>query len=138
LSGIAGAIASFALTDSRSIGASGALFGLIGALLIYFYRNRSVRRDARQQLRSIAMMIAINLVIGFSPGTNIDNWGHIGGLIGGVALAWFSTPILLVHPPMGDLIRVEDKSSPALAWLSFAVIALALAGVTQFLIVLKS
>lgn len=138
LSGIAGVIASFALTASRSLGASGALFGLVGAQLIYFYRNRSVRRDAERQLRSIAMMIGINLFIGFLPSINIDNWGHIGGLIGGLALAWFSTPILHVHPPMGDLIRIEDKSSPAGAWLSFILIALALAGIAQFLIALKS
>lgn len=138
LSGIAGVIASFALMANRSLGASGALFGLVGAQLVYFYRNRSVRRDASRQLMNIAWMIGINLVIGFSPGTNIDNWGHIGGLIGGLVLAWFSTPILHVHQPIGDLIRVEDKSSPAVAWLSFAVIALALAGITQFLIILKS
>ncbi len=137
LSGIAAAIASFALTANPSLGASGALFGLVGAQLIYFYRNRLVRRDAGRQLQNIAWLIGINLVIGFSPGTNIDNWGHIGGLIGGLALAWFSTPILYVHPPMGDLIRVEDKSSPTWAWVSFFMVALVLVGITQFLIVLK-
>jgi rhomboid protease GluP len=138
LSGIAGVIASFALIDNPSLGASGALFGLVGAQLVYFYRNRSVRRDASRQLRSIAWMIGINLFIGFSPIANIDNWGHIGGLIGGMLLAWFSTPIHHIHEPMGDLIRIEDKSSPAGAWLSFVLIALALAGLTQLLIILKS
>jgi hypothetical protein len=35
-----------------------------------------------------AFFLVANLVIGFMPGSRIDNWGHIGGLLGGLALAW--------------------------------------------------
>ena len=35
-------------------------------------------------------IIAVNLFIGLSPG--IDNWGHVGGLLGGAIFAWFASP----------------------------------------------
>lgn len=77
--------ASFALPpEVRSLGASGAVFGMAGVLLIYLYRRRRSAFVA-QYLRSILFFIGINLVFGFLfPG--IDNVAHIGGLIGGMIL----------------------------------------------------
>lgn len=63
-----------------SVGASGAIFGLLGALVYFGYHFRLYLGNAI--LYQIIPVIAINLFIGFStPG--IDNWGHIGGLVGG-------------------------------------------------------
>ncbi len=78
--GISGSIFSFLFTRAVSAGASGAIFGLLGALL-YFGRKRPgvFRRGFTANLLSI---LGINLFIGFTyPG--IDNFAHIGGLLGG-------------------------------------------------------
>ena len=77
--------ASFALPpEVRSLGASGAVFGMAGVLLIYLYKRRRAAFIA-QYLRSIMFFIGINLVFGFLF-TGIDNVAHIGGLLGGVIL----------------------------------------------------
>jgi rhomboid protease GluP len=92
VSGFAGTVASFAFTDASSLGASTAVFGLIGAQGVFAYKNQKVFGPlARQALRNIITLALFNLFIGYSnPG--IDNWGHIGGLVGGVAVAWFGGP----------------------------------------------
>ena len=41
-------------------------------------------------MRQLVFVALINLGMGLSPG--IDNWGHVGGLVAGVALAWFVGP----------------------------------------------
>lgn len=89
--GIWGVIFSLAFSDRPSAGASGALFGILGALAVYFYVNRQGFGLAGQsQLRSILTVAGLNLLIGLTPG--IDNWGHIGGMVGGALLAWMIGP----------------------------------------------
>lgn len=64
-----------------SIGASGAIFGLFGAMLYFGYNYRVYLGNT--VIRQMLPIIIINLVIGFaSPG--IDNFAHIGGLVGGI------------------------------------------------------
>lgn len=71
----------FAAGNYYSVGASGAIFGLMGALLYFGYYYRVYLGNILKS--QIIPLIVINLIIGFvSPG--IDNYGHIGGLIGGV------------------------------------------------------
>ena len=82
LSGVSGSILSITFSSNTvSAGASGAIFGLMGALLYFgfFYRNYlgSVIKS------QIVPIIMLNLVIGFST-SGIDNAAHIGGLIGGI------------------------------------------------------
>ena len=68
------------LKNGISIGASGALFGLMGSLLYFGYHYRLYLSNALTS--QILPIIIINLLFGFSmPG--IDNAAHIGGLIGG-------------------------------------------------------
>ncbi len=85
VAGFLASAASFAIPpDVPSLGASGAVFGMAGVLLVYLYRRRRSAFVA-QYLRSILVFIGINLVFGFLfPG--IDNVAHIGGLIGGLVL----------------------------------------------------
>lgn len=92
LSGIAGVLLSLALSpDTLSVGASGAIFGLLGALGVFYFLNRSTFGEAGSiQLRQIVMVALLNLALGLSPG--IDNWGHLGGLLYGAALTWFIGP----------------------------------------------
>lgn len=81
VSGITGSIFSFLFSNSVSIGASGAIFGLLGAALIFAFKVRNV--SGKEFLRSVASVIVINLFIGFTL-PNIDNYAHLGGLTGGV------------------------------------------------------
>lgn len=84
ISGIISSLFSFIFSDSVSIGASGAIFGLLGTTLVYAVRMR--RNIGKDFLRNIASVIIINLFIGFTL-SNIDNYGHLGGLLGGVVAA---------------------------------------------------
>ena len=83
LSGICGSILSIAFNnnDAISIGASGAIFGLLGAIVYFGYHYRVYLGNALKN--QIIPIIILNLSIGFlTPG--IDNFAHIGGLIGGI------------------------------------------------------
>jgi len=70
---------------NASIGASGAIFGLLGAFAYFGYHYRVYFGSVL--LRQIIPVILFNLVIGFIPGLNIDNYAHIGGLIGGFLIS---------------------------------------------------
>jgi rhomboid protease GluP len=95
LSGFGGNVFSMMFTEAASLGSSTAIFGLIGAQGIFYYQNRKLFGAAfRQALNSIITIALVNLLIGLSPG--IDNWGHIGGLVGGIIFAWLSGPLLEV------------------------------------------
>ena len=71
----------FAGSSSYSVGASGAIFGLMGALLYFGYYYRVYLGNILKS--QIIPLIVINLVIGFAS-PDIDNFGHIGGLLGGI------------------------------------------------------
>jgi len=89
----AGSTASYVFSDARfSVGASGAVFGLFGVLLVADRVHKpALTRNARNITMQIGILIAINLFIGFSvPG--IDNAAHIGGLIAGAWLGFVLVP----------------------------------------------
>jgi rhomboid protease GluP len=92
LAGVAGNVLSFLGSDSLSAGASGAIFGLIGAAIAYFgaYREQ-FGQWGRRQLTNVLIVAGYNLVFGFTLG-GIDNLGHIGGLVAGLALGWAYCP----------------------------------------------
>ena len=72
---VAGNVASFYGSSSPSLGASGAIFGVGGAMATYFYRNRRVLGDKRSEavLRQLWQTLLINVAYGFlNP--RIDNW----------------------------------------------------------------
>jgi Uncharacterized membrane protein (homolog of Drosophila rhomboid) len=92
LSGYAGNVMSFLLTASPSLGASTAIFGLISAEGVFIFQNRKLLGNrVNRSLMNLVYIAGINLLIGYSvPG--VDNWGHIGGLLGGLIFAWFGGP----------------------------------------------
>ncbi|MBE9523796.1 MAG: rhomboid family intramembrane serine protease [Chloroflexi bacterium] len=108
LAGFGGNVFSMMFTDAPSLGSSTAIFGLMGAHGIFIYQNRELfgKQTARMALNQIMRIAGINLLIGLSPG--IDNWGHVGGLIGGALFAWFGGPILEVSGIYPNL-RLEDQ-----------------------------
>jgi rhomboid protease GluP len=91
LSGISGVMLSLVMSSNPSVGASGAIFGLLGALATFLYLHRATfGKLGAMQLRQLVFVALLNLGMGLTPG--IDNWGHVGGLVAGVALAWFLGP----------------------------------------------
>ena len=92
-SGFAGATASYLLTAAPSLGASTATFGLLAAYGVLGYRNQKVfGKQSQYIVRNVVQVALINLALGLTPG--IDNWGHLGGALGGFVLAWFGGPKL--------------------------------------------
>ena len=88
ISGVAGSVASVAWHPGTvSAGASGAIFGIAGALIASFYLGEfSLPRAAIQpSLRSVIMFAGYNLLFGAVSGRT-DNAAHIGGLVCGLAL----------------------------------------------------
>jgi rhomboid protease GluP len=87
LGGLFGSLLSYAFSQSVSVGASGAIFGIIGATTVYFFRYRNnFGAQGRAILQNMIVVIVINLIFGLTSGY-IDNWGHIGGLLGGAVVA---------------------------------------------------
>ena len=86
VSGLLGSIFSgvFMTADSISIGASGAIFGLLGSICYFTYYYRATLQGILRG--SIMPVIIINLVIGFLS-SSIDLSAHIGGLIGGILIS---------------------------------------------------
>ena len=83
LGGFTGNVLSFLLSSGYSVGASTAIFGLIGAEGVFLYQNRQLfGRQFGRAIGNVIFIIVVNLVIDFVPGSGIDYWGHIGGLVG--------------------------------------------------------
>ena len=84
ISALTGSLLSICMSNSFSIGASGAIFGLLGSLLYFGYHYRVYFGSVI--ISRIIPVIIINLGIGFMI-TGIDNFAHIGGLIGGFLIS---------------------------------------------------
>jgi rhomboid protease GluP len=97
LGGFAGNVLSFLLSDGYSVGASTAVFALVGAEGVFLYQNRGMLGNQfAKAIGNVLFIVAVNLALGLTPG--IDNWGHVGGLLGGVVFTWFAGPIWEVRP----------------------------------------
>jgi rhomboid protease GluP len=95
LCAIGGSTGSFLFTDA-SVGASGAIFGLVGVILAGTRAHHPMLdRRARSIVPQLGMFVIINLVFGFVTsvgGFNIDNAAHIGGLLAGLWLGFVVPP----------------------------------------------
>jgi len=110
LGGFAGTVFSFLFSNAYSIGASGAIFGLIAAEGIFLFQNRKLfGAQVGRAINNVVFVVAINLFLGLQPG--IDNWGHIGGLMGGLIFAWFAGPHWEVQGISPNL-QVVDQREP--------------------------
>jgi rhomboid protease GluP len=119
LSGVAGFALSFAGGNTLSVGASGGVFGLMGALVVFGWRYREdLPQDIGRILRRrILPWVVVNLAIGASL-PFIDNLAHVGGLLCGIVLAMV----------VGNRIVPGEESHPAArAAMAAAVGAAALA-----------
>lgn len=120
LSGLIGGVLYFVIGPPNvlSAGASGAIFGIIGAELAYIMSNRRLFGSmGRQRLTNLVVLLGINLVLGFTV-SGINNIVHIGGFLGGLFLGFALTPRYGVgwdHTAAPPLPMIEDRSSVALA-----------------------
>ncbi len=106
VSALAGSVTVYWLADptSTTLGASGAVFGLMGALFVV-----ALRRGG--DVKSVAVWLVINVVFTFTAGSAVSWQGHLGGLVGGAVTA---------------LIMVDLSRRGRLAWAAVGIIAAAL------------
>ena len=139
LAGFSGNVLSFLFTSGISVGSSTSIFGLIAAEGIFLYQNRKLfGEEAKQAIGNVVSVAAINLIIGLSSGGLIDNWGHIGGLLGGLIFAWFGGPLWQVEG-LYPLLRLVDRRESRDVILGAAVVlivfgGLALLGFTSIIV----
>lgn len=140
LGGLSGSLASFVFTDALAVGASGAIFAIFGAEMVYFYHHRKLHGAwGRRHLQQLVFLMVLNLGLGFFSTTGatefrIDNAGHIGGLVGGVVLAWFVGPDYTVERDLSVQggFRVKDEN-PVQRWVLPSILyAVGLAAVTIY------
>lgn len=139
LTAAAGSAASYVFTSAPvAVGASGAIFGLFGMLLVSDRVHRpAMTRSARNLTAQITMLIVINLVLGFTI-PNVDNAAHIGGLLGGAWLGFLLVPrgatlASLWQRPVTDAVGRPAGKAPTQAGSSYL---LRLAGVIALLAVI--
>ncbi|MFW5696184.1 MAG: rhomboid family intramembrane serine protease [Phototrophicaceae bacterium] len=140
LGGLTGSIFSVLLSpaDVVSVGASGAVFAIFGAEMVFLYNHRKLFGEmARTQFRQLVVIALLNFAFGIfstlsASGTAIDNWAHIGGFIGGGVITWFIGPILIPrrHPTQPGALTIEDinplnqRYQPLLAYVSVMLLLL--------------
>lgn len=136
MGGFAGNVFSFIFTPGSSLGSSTAVFGLVAAEAVFFYQNRRLFGNrARGILLNLATIVVINLFIGLTPGSGIDNFGHLGGLLGGALFAWLGGPhwkIDGVYPNL-QVIDVREQSQVMVGTLAVLFIFGALTALRLFI-----
>ncbi len=107
LGGICGNALSFIFSPYGAWGASTALFGLLAANGVFILQNKTWLRDWSRALRGVMMTIGINIFLGISIGA--DNWGHIGGALGGALFAMLAGPIWKFQEFLPGLAKIQDQ-----------------------------
>lgn len=115
----------FKAHDDPSVGASGALFGLIGVLFVFGIKFRGELPEGFKRAFGTGLLpvILINLFIGFMARNFIDNAAHLGGLVSGAAMA------LVV-----DYKRPGERATITITWRTLQVLSLALVAVSFFMV----
>lgn len=87
MSGLAGSLASMLTGPGPSVGASGAICGLMGAVVLILYKYRHVYHVRDKEIGLVlAGWGAYTIFVG-AIDPRVDNWAHLGGLIGGALVA---------------------------------------------------
>lgn len=109
IAGIAGNVCSAFASPTNSLGASGSVFGIIGAFAVFLTRNNAFLGPRGQQVtKSVLQTMSINLVMGFFQ-NSIDQWAHLGGAIGGAIMAFFFGPRLYYTKTPNGKTAVVDR-----------------------------
>ena len=110
VSGICASIASSMYEHGPAVGASGAIFGILGAFIFSLLRSPQYRRQpwTRSLISQLVFWIVVNIAIGFSV-KFIDNAAHIAGLITGLLLGFL--PHRVPPPPPREMV-IDVPSAP--------------------------
>ncbi len=116
LTGVTSIIASFYFAPQDiSVGASGAIFGLVGAYSIFILvHRRAFSRGGIPAIAWLVVIIGLNLGIGLVI-PNVDNYAHLGGFLSGCLLGWFFAPFYVVLSEEGKL-QLSDTHSLSRRW----------------------
>lgn len=150
LGGLTGSLLSVALgstnpwTSVPSVGASGAVFAIFGAEMVWLFRHRRLLGAAAgHQLRSLLMVLGLNLALGLLSSTGvggmrIDNQAHLGGLAGGLALTWAIGPVYRPqpHPTLVGAFRLRDRNPFSAGWWLAALYAVGYVALVVVLVTL--
>lgn len=128
LGGLSASLSSFIFTPAPSLGASGAIFALFGAEMVYFYQHRDLHGAmGRRHLNQLIILLIFNLILGFLPSSvsnfRLDTAAHIGGLVGGMILTFLIGPLYGVErdPTAESGLRVIDRN-PMRRWVGLAAL----------------
>lgn len=125
LSGLGGALASWWFNDAASVGASGAIFGVFGAAIVFGYRDKALvpASVARALSSGLLPYLLLSLVVGLLP--FVDMAAHVGGLVTGVAVA------LVVRSPLAGVRPSRAWVEPVLRGVVWGLVVLMMVAVAS-------
>lgn len=129
-SGFAGNVLSFVFSPNPSLGSSTAIFGILAAEGVFIYQNRKLLKDAKKMLLNTVGIAAVNFIIGLST-AQIDNLGHLGGLLGGLVFTWIAGPVWEIqglHP----VYQLVDRRPKNRTWTATIVMLFLFSAVAAF------
>ncbi|KAL1345320.1 RHOMBOID-like protein 1 [Arachis duranensis] len=108
ISGFGGSLLSALFIQSGiSVGASGALFGLLGGMLSEILINWTIYANKVAALLTLIVITLINLAVGILP--HVDNFAHIGGFLSGFFLGF----VFLIRPQFKWIVQRNSPSAPS-------------------------
>lgn len=124
VTGVISIIASFYFAPQEiSVGASGAIFGLVGAYSLFiFIHRKAFRGGGIPALSWLVLIIGINLGIGLII-PNVDNYAHVGGFLSGCILGWFFAPYYVPLLEEGKTVLIDAHSLTRRWFLALLTIA---------------
>jgi len=121
VAGIGGSVVSLAAINDLAAGASGAIFGIFGALGVYAYTNRAVfGLISRRLVSSVVGLSILNLLLPILD-PQIDGWAHFGGLLTGIVAGLVAGPWLSSAKGSSAEALLQERRRP---WVVLALMAL--------------
>ena len=128
LAGLCGAAVSYVFNPiAIAAGASGAIFGVLGALAAFFL-TKYKDPNARKNLYGLLGLAGFNLIFGFLS-EGIDNWAHMGGFGAGFFLGYFLTPVnRFLYPSFEGVYIISKFKNNFTGYIAVLTIILAILG----------
>ena len=121
-------LTSFIFSPYLAIGASGAVFGIIGGLTVFFYKQRGKLVNSNAKFKSMYTLAGLNLIFGFLI-PNIDYSAHIGGLLIGGITSFFISPEYIIDT---NSLIIKEKNKQAYETFGLLIICIILCFVSLF------